>query len=59
MLAYYNSLHLSYQSIGDTPVTFIMLTINGLVQGTLFVTSTAYSKKNFEECGNALKTGLK
>lgn len=59
MLAYYNAIHLSYQSIGDTPVVFIMLTINGLVQGTLFITSEAFGKKDYETCGNALKQGMK
>ncbi|MDR1693930.1 MAG: hypothetical protein LBR70_01875 [Lactobacillaceae bacterium] len=37
ILAHYNSLHLGYQSIADTPIIFIMLAINGLVQGVLFI----------------------
>lgn len=59
ILAHYNSLHLGYQSIADTPIIFIMLAINGLTQGVLFMTSEAFGKKDYAACGSALKQSIR
>lgn len=59
VLARYNPLHIGYQSIGDTPVIFVMLLVAGLVQGVLFITSEAFGKGNYIACGNALKQSIR
>lgn len=59
MLAHYNPLHLSYQSIGDMPITIILLLINGLTQGVLFITSQSYGKRDYQACGRAYLRSLR
>lgn len=59
MLSRYNTIHLGYYSMGDTPIMLILLAINGLTQGVLFKTSEAYGKKDFADCGRTLIQSLK
>lgn len=58
MLGHASAEHVGLQSIGDTPVTIILLLLNGLLQGTLFTTSQAYGKKDFSAVGQSLRTAL-
>lgn len=58
MLAHSSAEHVALQSIGDTPVTLILLTLNGLLQGTLFTTAQAFGKQDFAAVGQSLRTAL-
>lgn len=58
MLGYSDSDHVGMQSIGDTPVSIILLMLNGLLQGTLFTTSHAFGKNDFIAVGQSLRSAL-
>ena len=59
MLGYSESEHIGLQSIGDTPVTIILLIMDGLVAGTLFTTSQSFGKKDFVGVGQSLRSALR
>ena len=59
MLGYSESEHVGLQSIGDAPVTLVLLMLQGLMQGTLFTTSQAFGKKDFLGVGQSLRVALK
>ena len=59
MLGYSESEHVGLQSIGDTPVTLVLLMLQGLMQGNLFTTSQAFGKKDFLGVGQSLRAALK
>ena len=58
MLGHASAEHVALQSIGDTPVTIILLLLNGLLQGTLFTTSQAFGQRDFAAVGQSLRTAL-
>lgn len=58
MLGHSSAEHVGLQSIGDTPVTLVLLLLNGLLQGTLFTTAQAFGKNDFPAAGQSLRTAL-
>ena len=58
MLGHSNAEHVALQNIGDTPVTIILLILNGLLQGTLFTTAQAFGKQDFIAVGQSLRSAL-
>lgn len=58
ILAHNDAIHLGLQSIGDAPISLIMLVMNGLVMGVLFVASAAYEKKDYEAVGASFRQAL-
>lgn len=59
MLGYSDSEHVGLQSIGDAPITLILLMLNGLLQGTLFTTAQAFGKQDFSAVGQSLRSALR
>lgn len=59
MLAHSNAQHLGLQSIGDTPITIVLMIVNGLVQGTLFAAAEYYGQEKYLEVGAIFRNSIK
>lgn len=51
MVGRYSTIELGYLSIGLMPFMPVFLILLGMVMGTVVMTSTAFGKENFRECG--------
>ncbi len=58
MLSYTNAEHLGLQSLGDTPVSIVLMILSGLVQGVLFTASAAHGQGKPEVAGQAFRQAL-
>lgn len=59
MLSHSSAKHLGLQSIGDMPITIVLMLVNGLVQGTLFTVAEAFGREDFEKVGAIFRNSLK
>ena len=59
MLGYASAEHVALQSIGDTPVSLVLLIVDGLLQGTFFTTTHAFGRKDYIGVGQSFREALK
>lgn len=58
MVGHFSTSELAYQGLGLAPVATVLVTMLGLLMGTLVVTANAFGTKNFAECGAVWRRSL-
>ncbi|WP_339861683.1 MATE family efflux transporter [Paremcibacter congregatus] len=58
MVGRYSSTELAYQSIGNVPVSTMIVLSIGLMTGTMVLASNAYGAEQFKRCGRIWRRGV-